>query len=73
VFFGYTDAAEQLVPQPPPIRLLSLSSVVSIVGNLSIIALFQSFVFYFVAQQPWFVPYAAPSGKDIETKVSFQV
>lgn len=72
VFFGYTDAAEQLCPKPPPIRLLSLSSVASIVGMLTIIGLFQAFTFVFVTTQPWFVPYSIPEGDDDETKVSMQ-
>jgi cation-transporting ATPase 13A2 len=72
IFFGYTDAAEQLAPQPPPTRLLSVSSVASIIGLLIIIGLFQAFTFVFVTTQPWFVPYSIPAGDDDETKVSMQ-
>ena len=49
VFFGYTPAYEKLSHTPPPTRLLSLASMLSIIGQLLIIGAFQvnfTFVFY---------------------------
>lgn len=41
VFFGYTPASEKLSHTPPPTRLLSLASMLSVVGQLIIIGFFQ--------------------------------
>lgn len=41
LFFGYTPSCEKLHPIPPPTRLLSLASALSIIGQLFIIAGFQ--------------------------------
>uniref|UniRef100_A0A7E4V2E3 Cation-transporting ATPase n=1 Tax=Panagrellus redivivus TaxID=6233 RepID=A0A7E4V2E3_PANRE len=72
VFFGYTPACEKLSRTPPPTRLLSLASILSIIGQLVIIGAFQVFTFVYTAQQPWFIPYAIPTGHDEEDRRSMQ-
>lgn len=53
VFFGYTPAAITLAPQPPPTRILSVSSITSIFLQLLIVAAFQVFAFQLITFQPW--------------------
>ncbi|CAD5226995.1 unnamed protein product [Bursaphelenchus xylophilus] len=72
LFFGYTPSCEKLDSTPPPTRLLSLASALSIIGQLFIIAGFQLFVFIYTAMQPWFIPYAMPMGDDVEDRRSMQ-
>ncbi|KAE9550035.1 hypothetical protein FO519_006763 [Halicephalobus sp. NKZ332] len=72
VFFGYTPACEKLARTPPPTRLLSVASMLSIVGQLLIIGAFQLFTFVYTAQQPWFIPYAVPVESGDEDKRSMQ-
>ncbi|KAE9551327.1 hypothetical protein FO519_005442, partial [Halicephalobus sp. NKZ332] len=72
VFFGYTPACEKLSRTPPPTRLLSLASVLSILGQLLIIGVFQVFTFVHTAQQPWFIPYAIPQSLAEEDRRSMQ-
>uniref|UniRef100_A0A914C2A8 Cation-transporting ATPase n=1 Tax=Acrobeloides nanus TaxID=290746 RepID=A0A914C2A8_9BILA len=69
--FGYTPACEKLAKMPPPTRLLSVASVLSIIGQLTIIASFQIFAFIYTAYQPWFIPYAVPL-PDLEDRRSMQ-
>ncbi|KHJ93183.1 IC domain protein, HAD ATPase, P-type family [Oesophagostomum dentatum] len=72
VFFGNTPASDYLSSTPPPTRLLSLASVVSVVGQLLIMALTQLYVFIMITWQPWFVPYSVPVGDETEDKRSMQ-
>uniref|UniRef100_A0AC34Q1P0 Cation-transporting ATPase n=1 Tax=Panagrolaimus sp. JU765 TaxID=591449 RepID=A0AC34Q1P0_9BILA len=72
VFFGYTPACEKLSRTPPPTRLLSVASMLSIIGQLFIIAAFQVFTFIYTSQQPWFIPYAVPTAVDEEDRRSMQ-
>ncbi|GMR62944.1 hypothetical protein PMAYCL1PPCAC_33139, partial [Pristionchus mayeri] len=70
--FGNTPACEHLSSTPPPTRLLSLGSIISILGQLCIIATSQISVFVLTAHQPWFSPYTVPIGDDDEDKKSMQ-
>lgn len=54
VFFGYTAAADTLVAQPPPTRVLTVGSLSSILLQLTIVLCFQMFAFEFVTFQPWY-------------------
>uniref|UniRef100_A0AC35FQ25 Cation-transporting ATPase n=1 Tax=Panagrolaimus sp. PS1159 TaxID=55785 RepID=A0AC35FQ25_9BILA len=72
VFFGYTPASEKLSHTPPPTRLLSLASMLSVIGQLIIIGFFQLFTFIYTSQQPWFIPYAIPISHDDEDRRSMQ-
>lgn len=46
VFFGYTPSCDRLAQTPPPTRLLSLASVLSVIGQLTIIGFFQVLCVY---------------------------
>ncbi|KAI1725903.1 haloacid dehalogenase-like hydrolase domain-containing protein [Ditylenchus destructor] len=72
MFFGYTPACERLSRNPPPTRLLSVASMLSIIGQLLIIGFFQVFTFIYTAYQPWFIPYAMPVGDETEDRRSMQ-
>uniref|UniRef100_A0A915DDE9 Cation-transporting ATPase n=1 Tax=Ditylenchus dipsaci TaxID=166011 RepID=A0A915DDE9_9BILA len=72
VFFGYTPACERLSGTPPPTRLLSLASMLSVIGQLIIIGSFQLFTFIYTTYQPWFIPYAMPIGDQVEDRRSMQ-
>jgi cation-transporting ATPase 13A3/4/5 len=58
------EASDQLSPHVPPSRILSLPSVLSVLGNLSIIGFSQLFVFCLTAYQPWFQPFTNPGEDD---------
>ncbi|KAI6224422.1 Cation-transporting ATPase [Aphelenchoides fujianensis] len=72
LFFGYTPACDKLYKVPPPTRLLSLASALSIIGQLVIVASFQLFTFIYTATQPWFIPYIMPLDDDVEDRRSMQ-
>uniref|UniRef100_A0A9J2P2L3 Cation-transporting P-type ATPase N-terminal domain-containing protein n=1 Tax=Ascaris lumbricoides TaxID=6252 RepID=A0A9J2P2L3_ASCLU len=72
LFFGNTPACEKLSSTPPPARLLSLASVLSIAGQLAIVTSFQLFIFLYTTFQPWFIPYSVPLGNEEEDKRSMQ-
>ncbi|CAJ0950238.1 unnamed protein product, partial [Mesorhabditis belari] len=73
VFFGNTAAyTSSFSSIPPPTRLLSLGSVVSVLGQLFIMGAFQLYTFWWTSTQPWFHPYSAPKGGDPENKRSMQ-
>uniref|UniRef100_A0AC35THH9 Cation-transporting ATPase n=1 Tax=Rhabditophanes sp. KR3021 TaxID=114890 RepID=A0AC35THH9_9BILA len=70
--FGATPACEKLSRIPPPTRLLSLASIVSILGQLCIIGSHQLFAFIYTSHQSWFKPYSMPLTDDVEDKRSMQ-
>lgn len=72
IFFGYTEAADELVRDPPPSRILSLSSVLSICLQMTVVAFFQVFIYSFVTFQPWYIPFVSPEGGD-KNSYDFQV
>lgn len=72
LFFGYTPACERLSRTPPPTRLLSLASIFSVIGQLTIISFFQVFTFIYTSMQPWFIPYATPAGPEPDDRRSMQ-
>ncbi|KAI1731553.1 e1-E2 ATPase domain-containing protein [Ditylenchus destructor] len=57
LFFGYTHASEKLHQIPPPTRLLSWNSVVSIIGQLSVAFIFQIVVLLYTAKLSWYTPF----------------
>ncbi|CDW53226.1 cation transporting ATPase 13A3 [Trichuris trichiura] len=57
LFFGRTEASEVLAPKPPPVRILSVSSVASLFLQLLLMLAFQVTIFIYVTTQPWFVPH----------------
>ncbi|CAD6192928.1 unnamed protein product [Caenorhabditis auriculariae] len=72
VLFGKTKAYPRLAAKPPPARILSISSMVSLFGQLIIGGIAQLIVFNLVALQPWFVPYDPPTGDGPEDRRSMQ-
>ncbi|VDK28425.1 unnamed protein product [Gongylonema pulchrum] len=70
--FGYTPPCEKLSASRPPTKLLSLSTVCSILGQLLIVFFFQLLIFISTAAQPWFAPYAVPVGVLPDDKKSMQ-
>lgn len=58
IFFGRTDSYKgPLASYSPPAALLSFAPVMSILLHMLIVISFQSFSFYYVQHQAWFVPY----------------
>uniref|UniRef100_A0A0K0E871 Cation-transporting ATPase n=1 Tax=Strongyloides stercoralis TaxID=6248 RepID=A0A0K0E871_STRER len=72
ITFGATPACNRISKTPPPTRLLSLGSILSILGQLTIIGMFQMFTFIYVSYQSWFIPYSAPITASVEDKRSQQ-
>ncbi|VDN95306.1 unnamed protein product [Brugia pahangi] len=70
--FGYTPPCQKLAISPPPTKLLSFGSLLSVVGQLLIVFIFQLSIFIYTAVQPWFVPYSIPFGISLEDKRSMQ-
>ncbi|KFD65864.1 hypothetical protein M514_07049 [Trichuris suis] len=64
LFFGRTEASEVLAPKPPPVRILSVTSVASLFLQLLLMLTFQVTLFIYVTTQPWFVPHTySPMGE----------
>ncbi|KAG0712395.1 putative cation-transporting ATPase 13A3 [Chionoecetes opilio] len=58
IFFGRTDSYNgPLASYSPPAALLSFTPVMSILLHIFIVICFQTFCFFHVQNQPWFVPY----------------
>ncbi|KAM3727132.1 putative cation-transporting ATPase W08D2.5 [Dirofilaria immitis] len=70
--FGYTPPCQKLAASPPPAKLLCFASLLSVVGQLLIVFVFQLSVFIYTAAQPWFMPYSTPFGISVEDKRSMQ-
>ncbi|OZC10773.1 hypothetical protein X798_02196 [Onchocerca flexuosa] len=70
--FGYTPPCQKLAVSPPPTKLLSSASLLSVLGQLLIVFIFQLSVFLYTAAQPWFMPYSIPFGTSVEDKRSMQ-
>lgn len=57
-FFGRTEAYDgPLVKKPPIMSLISLSPILSLLMQLTVVILVQWVSFYWVQQMPWFEPY----------------
>ena len=50
---GYTGAYRHLVPQQPQSSLIELSNLVSIVGQVILVLLFQLGAFFLLQSQEW--------------------
>ncbi|CEF71586.1 Cation-transporting P-type ATPase family and Cation-transporting P-type ATPase, N-terminal domain and Neurotransmitter-gated ion-channel transmembrane domain and Cation-transporting P-type ATPase, C-terminal domain and Neurotransmitter-gated ion-channel ligand-binding domain and Cation-transporting P-type ATPase, subfamily V and P-type ATPase, A domain and HAD-like domain and P-type ATPase, cytoplasmic domain N-containing protein [Strongyloides ratti] len=73
IVFGYTPASLTIDKKPPPNRLLSLASIMSVVGQLTIVGIFQFIAFIWVSKQSWFIPFTKPvTHDDDEDKRSMQ-
>ncbi|CAL4093252.1 unnamed protein product, partial [Meganyctiphanes norvegica] len=66
VFFGRTDSYKgPLAAYSPPAALLSLAPIMSILIHMSVIISFQTFAFFYVQEQSWYVPFNATTNDDI--------
>uniref|UniRef100_A0A0N4Z3V8 Cation-transporting ATPase n=1 Tax=Parastrongyloides trichosuri TaxID=131310 RepID=A0A0N4Z3V8_PARTI len=73
IVFGNTPAALTLHRRPPPRRLLSLASILSVLGQLVIGGAFQFAAFMWTSYQSWFIPFTKPIDRgDDEDKRSMQ-
>ncbi len=50
---SYTGPYPELVPEPPPVSLLSLRPILSVILQLVIIMGFQVLAWFLVMAQPW--------------------
>ncbi|CAD6185047.1 unnamed protein product [Caenorhabditis auriculariae] len=66
LFLGNTGAAKRLALVPPASRLMSASSVTSILGQLFINGFAQVIAYLFIQNQSWFIP-RDPEDSDIKT------
>lgn len=58
IFFGRTDSYNgPLASYSPPAALLSVAPVMSLLLHMFLVITFQSFSFFYVQHQPWFVPF----------------
>ncbi|KAI1713225.1 e1-E2 ATPase domain-containing protein [Ditylenchus destructor] len=57
LFFGYTHSSKKLHQRPPPTRLLSWNSIISIIAQISIAFIFQLVALLYTMQLPWFIPF----------------
>jgi len=60
IAYGHSGAAHGLAPKPPPTQILSIPSVSSLILQIVINVGFQAFVFTFITEQPWFIPFTFP-------------
>ncbi|CAJ0586099.1 unnamed protein product, partial [Mesorhabditis spiculigera] len=72
LFFGAAEAYDTLCSKPPPRRLLSPASMVSVLGQLTIMLTTQLFIFVWTSQQTWFIPFVPSPPDEEEIKRSQQ-
>lgn len=66
VFFGRTDSFKgPLAAYSPPAALLSLAPIMSIIIHMAVIISFQTFAFFYVQEQSWYVPFNVTTNDDI--------
>lgn len=69
VFMGYTGATNKLVPEKPLGNLLGAVNLFSVVSQILLVVLAQVAAYYYLQQQPWFVPNKpTPSEESDNTK-----
>ncbi|RXG69550.1 putative cation-transporting ATPase 13A3, partial [Armadillidium vulgare] len=65
-FFGRTESFKgPLASTPPSSSLISVSPILSILLHMAFIIFFQTFSFFYVQEQPWFVPFNSTTADDI--------
>ncbi|KAK8752249.1 hypothetical protein OTU49_012707, partial [Cherax quadricarinatus] len=66
IFFGRTDSYKgPLASYSPPASLLSVAPIASIVVHMLAVIGFQTFCFFYVQEQPWYVPFNATTSDEI--------
>uniref|UniRef100_A0A6A7FU09 Cation-transporting ATPase n=1 Tax=Hirondellea gigas TaxID=1518452 RepID=A0A6A7FU09_9CRUS len=60
ILFGRTESYKgNLHPTSPPAALMSFTPIASLLLQMSLVITFQTFVFYYVQKQSWYVPFNA--------------
>lgn len=66
IFFGRTESYKgPLAAYSPPSALLSIAPIMSIVIHMATVIGFQTFCFFYVQDQPWFVPFNTTTSDEI--------
>ncbi|XP_045583317.1 polyamine-transporting ATPase 13A3 isoform X2 [Procambarus clarkii] len=66
IFFGRTESYKgPLASYSPPASLLSVAPILSIVIHMLAVIGFQTFSFFYVQEQPWYVPFNATTADEI--------
>ncbi|KAK7085699.1 hypothetical protein SK128_009333, partial [Halocaridina rubra] len=66
IFFGHTDSYKgPLASYLPPSALLSFAPIMSIVIHMLCVIAFQASCFFYVQEQPWFVPFNQTTADEI--------
>ncbi|XP_068211520.1 polyamine-transporting ATPase 13A3 isoform X2 [Palaemon carinicauda] len=66
IFFGRTDSYKgPLASYSPPAALLSVAPILSIIIHMATVIGFQTFCFFYVQEQPWYVPFNQTTADDI--------
>lgn len=66
IFFGRTDSYKgPLASYSPPAALLSVAPIMSIVIHMMTVIGFQTFCFFYVQEQPWYVPFNQTTSDEI--------
>ena len=66
IFFGRTESYKKnLHPTPPPASLISITPIASLLLHMFLVVGFQTFCFFYVQTQPWYVPFNATTSEDI--------
>lgn len=66
VFFGRTESYKgNLHPTSPPAALMSLTPILSLLLHMILVIGFQTFCFFYVQEQPWFVPFNGTHSEEI--------
>ncbi|XP_071146698.1 polyamine-transporting ATPase 13A3-like isoform X5 [Mytilus edulis] len=72
VLMGYTGAYRHLVAQQPQSSLIELSNLISIVGQVLLVLLFQLSAFFFLQSQKWYPSVMSKGSKDADNVDSWE-
>ncbi|CAC5383954.1 Probable cation-transporting ATPase 13A3,Cation-transporting ATPase 13A2,Cation-transporting ATPase catp-5 [Mytilus coruscus] len=72
VLMGYTGAYRHLVAQQPQSSLIELSNLISIVGQVLLVLLFQLSAFFFLQSQNWYPSVMSKGSKEADNVESWE-
>ncbi|KAH9523383.1 hypothetical protein Btru_039892 [Bulinus truncatus] len=64
ITFSRTSPYDELVVDRPLVSLLSLSPILSIITQMILVIAFQTFAYFYVQKQPWFIPFVVNEDED---------
>ncbi|PVD35316.1 hypothetical protein C0Q70_02276 [Pomacea canaliculata] len=64
ITFSWTGPYEELAKQLPPMSLISVAPILSIITQMTVMIVPQALAFLYVQQQPWFVPFQQNEDND---------